>query len=308
MPEQQSSSLSPLEWATIVAIVTIWGVNNAAAKVATEVLPPLFVAGARFALTLVCLAPFIRPPFPEPRRLALIVLLLGPLHFGVLYTGFALAHDLSPLAVALQLWIPFTALFGWLLLGERLSLAAGAGMAIAFVGVAWMTLDGGAARDLKAIGFGAASSAIWAIGTVLVRKTPGIKPFKLQGLAALVAAPVLLTASFATEPDLGRKIAAATPLAWACVVFAGLASSVVATGLMFWLVQRREAGRVAGYFLLSPLVTCAIGALFLGDRLTLNVIIGAASTMSGVALVALSERRAAARSAAPAAAASRKAI
>ena len=297
MSDSSRSSLTPVEWAAIVAIVTVWGVNNAAAKVATQLLPPLFVAGARFALTLAVLAPFIRPPFPNPRALILIVLLLGPLHFGVLYTGFALAHDLSPLAVALQLWIPFTAAFGWLLLGERMSLPAAAGMAIAFMGVLWMTLGGGAARDLKAIGVGAVASALWALGPVLVRKTSGIKPFKLQGLTALAAAPALLGASAVFEPHLGQRIAAAPPLAWAAVAFAGLASSVFATGLMFWLVQRREAGRVAGYFLLSPLVTCAIGALFLGDRLTVHVVVGGLSTMAGVALVALSERRGSARSA-----------
>ena len=50
------------------------------------------------------------------------------------------------------------------------SIGAAAGMAIAFLGVLWMTLGGGAARDLKAIGVGAVASAIFpAIGTVLAR-------------------------------------------------------------------------------------------------------------------------------------------
>ena len=47
-----SSDKSPFvaaEWAAIAAIIFVWGVNNAAAKIATDVLPPFFVGGVRFA-------------------------------------------------------------------------------------------------------------------------------------------------------------------------------------------------------------------------------------------------------------------
>ena len=108
--------LTAAEIAAIVAIVVIWGVNNAAAELATQVIPPLLAAALRFTLAAVFLAAFVRPPFPNPKSLAIIVLCGGPLHFGLVYLGFALVEDLSPFAVSLQLWIPLTALFSWLLL------------------------------------------------------------------------------------------------------------------------------------------------------------------------------------------------
>ncbi len=40
-----------------------------------------------------------------------ICLLSGPIHFGIIHIAFGLAKSLSPLVVATQLWIPFTALF-----------------------------------------------------------------------------------------------------------------------------------------------------------------------------------------------------
>ena len=76
------------------------------------------------------------------------MLLAGPLHFALVYIGFGLADQLSPLAIIGQLWVPFTALFAWLMLKERMTLLAGAGMAVAFVGVAWMSLDPQAKGDL----------------------------------------------------------------------------------------------------------------------------------------------------------------
>jgi O-acetylserine/cysteine efflux transporter len=60
---------------------------------------------------------------------------------------------------------------------------------------------------------------------------------------------------------------------------------------MFWLVQRREPGRIMPYFLLTPLVSAVISVLFMGEIVTWQVAMGGAATLAGVALVALSERR-----------------
>lgn len=289
-PDKPHSPLTLIEIAAIVAIVVIWGVNNAAAKVATEVLPPLFTGALRFALAAACLVWFVRPPFPNWKSLAIIVVLGGPIHYGLIYLAFWLAQDVSPVSVAAQLWIPFTALFAFLLLGEKLSKYALAGMLVAFVGVAWMVLDPHAFQDWKAILVGIAAAAAWAMTTVIARRTTSIPPLKMQGLLALVALPGLAFGSAVFETGQVAAIHQATPLIWLCMLWAGLVSSVVATSLVFWLVQKREAGRVTPYLLATPVVSIAIGWLFLGDVLTVQILTGAALTMGGVALVALAER------------------
>eukprot|EP01030_Chromulinospumella_sphaerica_P027373 gene27373-27630_t len=204
-----------------------------------------------------------------------------------------MVDNLSPIVVALQLWIPMTALFAWVILKETMPRAAIAGMLIAFAGVVWMSLDPHGAADLPGLAIGVLASALWAVATVLMRKAPGVRPLKMQGLTSLAAAPVLLAASFAFEPNVVEKAAAATPFIWSLVVYAAVASTVGATALLFWLVQRREAGRVTPWFLLTPLVSCTIGVGFMGDKVTVQLVGGGLATMVGVALVALSERRAA---------------
>ncbi len=286
----RSHALTLLEVGAIVAIILIWGVNNAAAKVATEVLPPMFTGALRFAIAAACLAWFVRPPFPNWKSLLIIVGVGGPIHYGLIYLAFWLANDVSPVSVATQLWIPFTALFAFLLLGERLSRPALAGLIVAFVGVAWMTLDPHALEDWAAILVGVAASAAWAITTVIARRTTSIPPLKMQGLLALVTLPTLGFVSAFVESGQAEAARAATPLIWACMAWAGVLSSVVATSLVFWLVQRREAGRVTPYFLATPVVSILIGWLFVGDVLTAQILTGAALTMGGVAVVALAER------------------
>ncbi len=288
----KSSPLTVLEYLAILAIILTWGINNAAAKVATHYLPAMTVGGLRFLAALVFLFPFIRPPFPEPKKLAAIVVLTGPIHFGLIYVAFGMGKSLSPLVVASQLWIPFTALFAWRLIGETMRIPAVIGLVIAFVGVAWMSFDPHTAGDLPAIGLVVIASACWALATILVRMTPGAKPLKVQAITAVLAAPVLLTMSATFEHPTLAKLQAAPPIAWACVLFAGVVSTIGASALLFWLVQRREAGRVTPYFLLTPLVSCTIGVLFLGDKLSTQLLIGGGATMLGVALVALTEKRA----------------
>lgn len=283
-------ALTLLEVLAIIAIIVIWGVNNAAAKVATEVLPPLFTGAVRFAIASVCLIWFVRPPFPNWKSLVLIALIGGPIHYGLIYVAFWLANDVSPVSVAAQLWIPFTALFAFLLLGERLSRAALIGLVVAFIGVVWMTADPHALEDWKAILVVIGASAAWAITTVIARRTTSIPPLKMQGLLAVVTLPILAFASAFTETGQWQAVHEATPIIWLCMAWAGILSSVAATSLVFWLVQRREAGRITPYFLATPVVSMLIGWLFVGDVLTIQILTGAGLTMGGVAVVALAER------------------
>jgi O-acetylserine/cysteine efflux transporter len=289
-PDKPHSPLSLAEILAILAVVVIWGVNNAAAKFGTETLPPLLMAAMRFAIAAACLLPFVRPPFPNWKSLLIIVGLGGPVHYGLLYLAFWLANDVSPVSVAAQLWIPFTALFAFLLLGERLSRFALVGMGVAFVGVAWMTLDAHAVADWKAILVVIGASGAWALTTVVARRTTSIPPLKMQGLLALFTLPTLAFASALFERGQWEAVQQADALIWACVIWAGLVSSVLATTLLFWLVQKREAGRVTPYLLSTPLVSILIGWGFMGDVLTPQILVGAALTMGGVAIVALAER------------------
>lgn len=290
MSSQRHSPLSLLEIGAIIAVMLIWGINNAAAKIATEVMPPLMVGALRFAVAAACLVWFVRPPFPNWKSLLIIAVVGGPIHYGLIYLAFWLAHDVSPVTVATQLWIPLTSLFAFLMLGERISRTATIGLVIAFVGVAWMTLDPHALQDWKAIAVGALGASAWALTTVIARRTTSIPPLKMQGLLALMAFPALTVGSLVFETGQWEAAQAASPVIWGTVVWAGVISSVFATSLVFWLVQRREAGRVTPYLLGSPLVSILIGCLWMGDVLTPQIVTGVAIALIGVVTVALGER------------------
>jgi O-acetylserine/cysteine efflux transporter len=286
----ESQRLTAVEYAVAFGVAAVWGLNNAAAKVATEVLPPLLVGALRFSIALVVLLPFLKPPIPRSKNLLIIALCCGPLHFSLLYLAFWLAHDLSPLSVSLQLWIPLASLLSWLILKEPPSKGTLIGLAVAFAGVIIMAADPHVLRDWPAMLVSACASLVWALGTITARRTPAVHPLKMQGLAALLAAPAMGLGSFLFERPHWGALAHAGWVIWGAILFSAFVSTVAATGLMFWLVQRREPARVTPYMLTSPIVSCLIGVLFLGDVLTPQIVLGAAASIGGVAIVALAER------------------
>jgi O-acetylserine/cysteine efflux transporter len=289
-PSIPGQKIAPGDLAMLLVIAVIWGVNNVAAKVAVNHMPPLFTAGLRFLLTVIVLAPWLRLPKSGWASLAVIAVLTGPLHFGVQYLGLGLAQDLSPMIIAMQLWIPASVAFAALLLGERIDGWRIAGIFTAFAGVVAMAFDPVVFAQLDAVALIAVAAAFYGAGAVLVRRAPSLHPLTFQAWIAAVCAVTLLGASGVVEQGQAAALRGAGWGVWAAIVFGALASSVIANALMFRLVQRYEVSRTTPYLFLSPVIGIVLGGVVLGDKLTAVIIIGGALTLAGVALVAIAER------------------
>lgn len=277
--------------AALLAVALIWGLNNLFAKLAVDAMPPLLSCGFRFLFALAALIPWLRIPKTGWPMLACVALLTGLVHQGIQYAGLALAKDLTPMVIAMQLWIPASVAFAALLLRERIGAWRIAGIGAAFGGIAVMAGDPGMASQLGALALVALAAAIYAAAAVLVRRAPPVHPLTYQAWIAAFAAPGLFLSSAAFEHDQMAAIAATPWTIWAAVAFGGLGSSVVANAWMFHPVQRYEVSRTTPFLFISPLVGVGLGIAVLKDPVTPQLLLGGAFTLVGVALVALAERR-----------------
>ncbi len=293
-----SRAFAPLDFLQLLAIAVIWGVNNVAAKIALGELPALMTVALRFAIVLACLFWCIKPlPGGRWRLMALMLVCVGPLHFGIQYIGLSMAHDLAPMVVAMQLWAPASVLFAALLLGERVGPLRGLGVGIAFAGVAAMSFDPIVFAQLGSLALVAGAACLYGLGTVLVRKIgPSVGPWAMQAWIALMSAPVLGAGSALFEQGQWEAVRSASWLAWGCVLFGAIVSSIVANAFMFRLVQTYEVSRTTPFLLLTPLISFTLGAIVLGDPVTWRIALGAGAALVGVALVAMAEQRFASRS------------
>lgn len=285
--------IAPADLLRLLAVPLIWGVNNVAAKIAVDALPPMWSAALRFFIVLACLLWALRRP-PAGRLWLFLALLacVGPVHFGILYTALGMASDLAPMIVAMQLWAPASVVFAALLLGERVGVLRWAGVGLAFAGVAGMTFEPAVFSELGALALASLASCFYGMGAVLVRRlSADMDAWAMQAWIALATAPTLAVASLGVEHGHIERMVGASALVWAAVVFGALASSLAANALLFRLVKTYEVSRTTPYMLLTPVVSFTLAAAVLGDQVTPQILAGAGLAMAGVALVALAERR-----------------
>lgn len=285
-------AFAPLDFLQLVSIALIWGVNNVFAKLAVDALPAMMTVSLRFVIVLAALAIWLKPPPGKWRLFLAMLVVVGPLHFGIQYAGLKLADDLSPMVIAMQLWAPASVVFAALMLREVVSPLRWAGVTVAFLGAASMYFDPVVFQQGWALFLVAAASGFYGLGTVLVRRLGGgVDPWAMQAWIALITAPTLAFGSLAFENGHIEAARAAHWSVWAFIAFGAVVSSIVANALMFRLVQRYEVSRTTPYLLMTPVISFALAWFVLGDEITPQIMIGAAATMGGVALVALAERR-----------------
>jgi O-acetylserine/cysteine efflux transporter len=138
----------------------------------------------------------------------------------------------------------------------------------------------------------ALAAACYGLGAVLVRRQgAAIDPWSMQAWTAVFATPVMGVGSALFEHGQIEALRHASWLIWTFIGFGAIVSSIIANAFMFQLVQRYEVTRVTPFMLMSPVVSFVLAALVLGDHVSLRVALGAAITLSGVALAALAEQR-----------------
>lgn len=273
------------DWLLAICVVTLWGLNFIAVKVAVQTIPPFLLTAIRFALVAAVLAPLFRPARHQWQGIIGIAVVLGIGHFGLMFVGVS-GMDAASAAIITQLGVPFSALVAWIAFGEKLGLGRAIGLILAFSGVALLAGEPSLPSLLPVLILVVAMIA-WAVSNVQVKRLGDINPLALNGWMAVFAAPMLLVLSLTLENGHAqlpaRLLADWKPLAG--LAYTVIASSLVAYTLWYGLLARHPMNRVVPVTLLGPVVAVAGGVLVLGETLTWQKLVGGAITICGVAVV-----------------------
>jgi O-acetylserine/cysteine efflux transporter len=276
--------LSALDAGAALAVVLIWAFNFIVGKVAVMQVPPLLLMGIRFALVAALLAPFLRVLGGRWRLVLALSVVLGGLHFGLMFTGLQ-GVAAGPAAIAIQLTVPFSSLLAAAFYRERLGSWQMAGMLVAFAGI-WVLAGAPAERpSLVHFMMVVVAAFSWAVANVLIKRLGAINVFTLNAWIALLACPQLLLASLLLESGQSHAVEAADWRAWGALVYMVVGASIVAYGLWYYLVGKYEMNRVVPLTLLSPVLAVGLAVPMLGEPLTPHVLIGGAVTLAGVAMI-----------------------
>ncbi|HZX22346.1 MAG TPA: DMT family transporter [Woeseiaceae bacterium] len=273
--------------ALVLAVNLVFGFNLVAAKFVMEQLPPLAFASLRFLLLFLVLFPVLKIIRGRMLLITGVALSMGALHFTLIYQGLALADDVSTVAIALQLAVPFSTVLSIVFLGEQVRWKRWTGIALSFAGVMIIGFDPRVLGYLPALAFVIAGALMAASGMLLMKKLEGVSVFELQGWLAAISWPLLAAASLGLEDNQAAVIAGVDTMGWAAVGFSAIGASLFGHGATYYLVQRYDVSLISPLMLMSTLFGVMFGVLLLDDQLTLRIVLGGVLTLGGVLLITL---------------------
>ncbi|MFP3942338.1 MAG: DMT family transporter [Alphaproteobacteria bacterium] len=277
--------LSPPHFVFLVSINLVWAMALAAARIGTLEIPPLLFTGLRFLLLSMILLPFLDLHPGRMRSILAVGLCGGALQFAFLFTGIRVAGDLSAVALASQLGLPFSTLLAVVFLREQVGWRRWTGIACAFTGVIIVSYDPRVLAYWEGLFFGVAAALSASIGTVIMRGLRDIGIFELQAWVAIISWPVLLSLSVMLEGSPQPWFESAGWRGWGAIAFTALVSNLFAHAGMFYLLKRYEVSLLSPLNLMTPVFTVTIGVAFLGDVLTAQMATGGALILLGVGII-----------------------
>lgn len=277
-------------WSALGIVYVVWGSTYLAIKLGDETLPPLPMLGVRFLVAGSLLFAFCaRRGLPRPTRAqwasaALIgLLLLGIGNGTVGWAETRIDSGLAALIIAIvPLWI---AVLERVFLGRRLSLRGGIGIAVGLAGVGFLVDPTGAStRDLVAAGALVVSSFAWAAGSLYASRAARPADALLGVAMQMLTGGVILCAAGAEQwrdVDL-HAVSAASAGGLAYLIVVG---SIVGYSAYAYLLYNAPPALVATYAYVNPVVAVALGALFLGERISARTVGGGLAIVLAVALI-----------------------
>ena len=285
MTEASHAPLRSRDLVAIVAIVVIWGLNFVVMKYGLAHFTPLQMGAGRFLFACLPFILFLPPPQVRARWLIAFGLSQGVGQFGCLFLALHVGMTAALASVLMQTQVFFTALFGVLLLGERIGPALKLGMGFAAVGLGCFAINVVVAQGGAVTGWGLAlnlcAAALWAVANIVVRRaqhdSPHFDPLRFVVWGCALAVPPFLALSWWIDPpEAWQNWLVAPWQAWVGFAVLGWLATTLANGVWASLLKRYPASRVAPFSLGVPLVGMAAGVGLLGEQVSWLQWLGAA--------------------------------
>ena len=289
----------------MVGVAIIWGVNFTALKVGLRVLEPLALAAFRFSVGSAVLWLLLRRlarQAPISRRRLWVLIALGVLgntvYQAAFMAGLSRTSASNSAMIVASLPVLVTLLGAMLRLEPALPSTwlaaalgtAGVGLVVAANG---LHFSGTSFHGDLLVLF---ATLCWAGYTLGVRRAgAGVDPLFVTAIATIAGTPGLVALG---APGLVRaEWTAIGAVGWLAIAYSALVSIVVA----YWLyndgVQALGPSRAALYNCLTPIVAAAVAWVALGERLSVQQLVGVSLVIAGVLVSALAHRAPASRTA-----------
>lgn len=282
-------------YAAFAIVCVVWGTTYLAIAIALETIPPLLLTGTRFlaaGLIMLVVARMRGERIPTDRRTLANLALIGFLMVGIgnLAVVWAELYVPSGIAALLVATAPF-----WMAIiemfrssGERLSLQAGIGMAIGFLGVALLVTPRGSGGTLST-GFLLGALAIqvggicWQLGSAHGKYNLKHVPLLSSSALQMLFGGGIVTVFGLAAGETSRFVL--TPRTFGALAYLTIFGSVIAYSAYVFALAHMRTTHTSLYAYVNPVVAVFLGWLILSEPLTWVSIVAMVVILAGVALV-----------------------
>lgn len=273
---------TPLE---LTVLGAIWGCSFLFMRVAVPSFGPYALVEVRLLLGALVLLPFLwqaRAQFPARRWLWLVP--IGLINSAIPFVLFAWAAQRAPAAIGAicnAMTVLFAALIAFLFFGEKIGLRRALALLVGFTGVVVL-----ATAKVSGLSIGAAviagslAALLYGLGVNLVKRhMTGLPPAAAAGATLGSAALVMLPMAVTHWPD-----APVPALSWVCAIALGVVCTGFAFLMFYRLIARIGPARASTVTYLVPMFGALFAWLFLGEPVTLAMLIAGALILGSVAV------------------------
>lgn len=280
--------MRPQDVIELLLLSLLWGAAYLFVRAAVPAFGPAPLVVLRLGMAALLLLPLmlwrggLAGLLAHPRQL----LILGIPFTALPFMGLAWSslHLTAGLVAVLNATAPlFAALVAHFVFKERLGAWRALGLVVGFAGVGvlmWGSVSFKSSNGMLALLATLGTSLIWGLGANYTRKhLSGADPMVIT-VGSLLAASVFLSPwAWAEWPSQNPSARA-----WAEAAFLGIASSALGFLIYFRLLRRIGPVRAMSVTFLNPVVALVSGALYLGEVVTLQMLVGGAIVLLGTAL------------------------
>jgi drug/metabolite transporter (DMT)-like permease len=290
-------------WGALWVVYIVWGSTYLAIEYSIRSMPPLLAMGSRFLaaglLMGVVLAIKFGPGYLKIKKRQIPFLtLLGALLLGLGLGMVTLAqfNDVPTGVVALLISaLPFWIAIFKAIDGTKTSIWSWVGIAIGFIGVGILLIP-----ELSKPNNGVhilwmflviLGNLGWAFGTYIAPRLDLPKSTLVATTYQMFFAGITMTsAGLIFGEDLGDLFDATLSswFWWGCLVLIG---SIATYTAYLWLIGNAPVGLIATYAYVNPVIAVSLGVLFLEEKLSITLLLGAIVVIVGVFLVVRVEAR-----------------
>ena len=274
-----------------ISVPLLWGIGFVVTKPGMEQLPPMLINGLRWGLTGLILVWWVPLPRNLLKNLLLVSFIGCTVQYSLTFSGLNII-EASSAVLFVQMEVPFGVLIAFFILKERPSIKNIIGIAIAFIGL--IVLSGAPNLEGKYLGVVLVllGAFTWAFGQVLVKPiSEKINGIVITAWLGIFAGPQLILASHFFEGNVINNILLADYQAWLIVLYLAILMNGVGYSIWYYVLGIYPVNKVLPVMLLLPVTGVITAILLLGEKITINVLIGGLIIIFGVGMILINKNK-----------------